>query len=138
MPYSMNKYFFIIGILLALISASIAYSAFTLFPQTNNPASGVRRDVTITFSKETKTFVPQSFRVSKGDTVYVKFVNEDIHEHGIAIDVYGVMTRIPAKNTTLLPSFVATKAGSFIFYCPGASDSSLSETGTLVVSPSDK
>ena len=134
----MKKYFLLIGMLLILIFAGIAYSVALLFPNVNSRALGVRRDITIAFDKNTQSFTPRVLTVTEGDTVYLKLINDDTHEHGLAIDAYGITMRAPAQNTILLSPFTATKAGHFIFYCPVLDESSLSETGTLIVRPFKK
>ena len=131
----MNKYLFVIGVLLVLIFAGIAYTGFMLVSYTNNDRVSARHDVAITFDKDTSSFVPQVLSVTEGDTVYVQFINEDAVSHGVAIDMYGVATYAPAKSTVFLPPFVATKEGRFIFYCPASGETHLSEVGTLVVLP---
>lgn len=133
----MNKYLVLIGILIALIILSITYIALTLPSRGITDVIGVRRDITMTFNKDTQSFFPRSFTVMEGDSVYIKFINEDTREHGFANDLFVITATIPAKSTILLPPFIASKAGSFIFYCPVSEDAHLDEIGTLIVRPSN-
>lgn len=131
----MNKYLVLIGILIALIILSITYIVLTLPSRAMTDVIGVRRDLTMTFNKDTQSFSPRSFTVTEGDMVYIKFINEDTKEHGFANDLFVITATIPAKSTILLPPFIASKAGSFVFYCPIAEESHLDEIGTLIVRP---
>lgn len=132
----MNKYLVVIGILVSLIVLSIAYIVFTLGSRVATEVSGVRREVTVTFNRDTQSFSPQSFTVMEGDIVYIKFINEDSVEHGFANDLFVITATVPAENTISLPPFIASKVGSFIFYCPVSLEQHFGETGTLIVLPS--
>ena len=131
----MNKYFFPIAILLALLALGVAYTIFMLTSTVRDEYVSVRRDIVITFDRDAHAFAPETFTVSLGDTIYLELVNDDILPHGIAIDAYGVTTFVGAGDRANLAPFTVTKVGNFTFYCPHLGDSHLSELGTLVVLP---
>ena len=131
----MNKYLVLVGILVALIFVSTTYVVLKLSDGAKPEIVGVEQNVTIRFSVDTHTFDPQSFAVTKGDMVYIKLINEDSGAHGFANDLFAVSAHVPAKSTVLLPPFLASEAGSFIFYCPTSDERHFGETGTLIVRP---
>ena len=85
----MNKYL-IIGIILAVILAG----------------GGLYRTY----------LLPEEVEINRGDRVKMTVINEDIYDHGIAIDAFGISQRMPA-NSTIVFEFVATQAGDFQYYC---------------------
>ena len=61
-------------------------------------------------------FVPEIIEVTRGDKIVATIINEDIYDHGIAIDAFGISRRMPA-NSTIKVEFVVTQEGDFPFYC---------------------
>jgi plastocyanin len=113
----MNKYLILIIVLIALIGAGVGYRAF-LLPASSRPVdTGIVREVTVVIQKDSWSFAPEVIDANLGDTLKIKFINEDDYDHGVGIDAYGVSQRIPARATLDVPPFVVTKPGDFQFYC---------------------
>ncbi len=113
----MNKYLTLSIVLIALIASGVIYRNF-LLPDSQKPVdTGIVKEFTITIQKDSWSFEPEVIDVVLGDTIKLKFVNEDGYDHGVGIDAYGVSQRIPARATLDVPPFVATKVGDFQFYC---------------------
>lgn len=113
----MNKYVILMIVLVALIASGVIYRSF-LIPDSQKPVdTGSVKEFTITILKDSWTFEPEDIYATRGDTVKIRFVNEDEYDHGVGIDAYGVSQRIPARATLDVPPFVVTKAGNFQFYC---------------------
>lgn len=125
----MNKYVTLMLVLIALVASGVGYRAF-LLPDSQKPVdTGVMKEFTVTILKNTWSFVPEVIDVDLGDTVKLKFVNEDDYDHGVGIDAYGVSQRIPARATLDVPAFVASKAGDFQFYCSVSCSEGIAESG---------
>jgi cytochrome c oxidase subunit 2 len=90
---------------------------------------GEVKNITITIPKNSWSFDPEEVRVNRGDTVKLTFINEDDYDHGVGIDAYGVSQRIPARSTLQVPEFLATKAGTFQFYCSVSCGDGVAESG---------
>ena len=113
--YRMNKYIILGIVLVALIGAGIAFRYFS--GDERKPLdTGIVREITITTKKDQWKFEPDDITVNQGDKIVLTIINEDIYDHGIAIDAFGVSERIPALGTIKV-SFVATQPGEFPFYC---------------------
>lgn len=113
----MNKYLILIIVLIVLIGAGVGYRTF-LLPASSRPVdTGIVREVTVVIQKDSWSFAPETIDANLGDTLKIKFVNEDDYDHGVGIDAYGVSQRIPARATLDVPPFVVTKPGDFQFYC---------------------
>jgi len=77
-----------------------------------------------------------TINVNKGDTVVITATsNQPPHDHGIAIDAYGINQLVAQPNTVI--QFVANQAGTFQIYCETCNEGPLGAhpwmTGTLVV-----
>lgn len=100
----------------AVIGAGVLYRVF-LLPQKSVPVTtGKIREVTITAKKEEWRFNPEVIEAERGDRIIATVVNEDDYDHGIALDVFGISQRMPAKSTITI-DFVVTQEGEFPFYC---------------------
>ena len=125
----MNKYLILMIVLIALVAGGVGYRAF-LLPDSQKPIdTGVVKDFTVIIQKNSWSFSPEVIDVDLGDTVKLKFVNEDDYDHGVGIDAYGVSQRIPARATLDVPPFVASKAGDFQFYCSVSCSEGIAEGG---------
>ena len=112
----MNKYFILIGVGALIIAGGILYRVF-LLPESSAPViTGKVREITITATKDTWSFVPEIIEAERGDKIIAIVINEDDYDHGIAIDAFGVSQRMPA-NSTIKIEFVVTQQGDFPFYC---------------------
>lgn len=125
----MNKYLILIIVLIVLIVSGIGYRAF-LLPQSSRPVyTGIVREVTVVIQKDSWSFAPETIDANLGDTLKIKFVNEDDYDHGVGIDAYGVSQRIPARATLDVPPFVVTKPGDFQFYCSVSCGEGIAHSG---------
>lgn len=116
----MNRYTIIAIVLIALVVGGGAYkvSHTTDAMKTEDTlALGTVRDITVTVMKDRWEFKPDMIEVDEGDTVKLRFVNEDSYDHGVQIDAYGISQRLPARSTVDIPQFKATNAGAFPFVC---------------------
>lgn len=123
----MNK-FVIIGIVLVAIIAGGAIFSSTSDTFGCEPGMGEDVEVTIVSKKLEWAFEPEEITVEQCDRVTATVINEDNFDHGFAIDAFGVSQRLPA-NETIVVDFVATKSGTFPFYC--SVSCSASDAGTF-------
>ena len=125
----MNKYITLLIVLVLLIASGIVYRTF-LLPDSQKPVNtGVVKEFTILIEKNSWSFSPETIDVDLGDTIKLKFINQDDYDHGLGIDAYGVSQRIPARATLDVPPFVASKAGDFQFYCSVSCSEGIAENG---------
>lgn len=119
----MNKFVIVGIVLVVIVGAGIAFKATNTGFQCE---PGMGKDVTLqVVSKKLEwKYEPEEITLEQCDRVKVTVINEDNFDHGFAIDAFGVSQRLPA-NGTIEVNFVATKAGTFPFYCSvSCSDSS--------------
>ena len=125
----MNKYLILIIALVLLIAMGVGYRTF-LLPDSQKPVNtGHVKEVTVLIQKDSWSFDPEVIDADLGDTLKLKFVNEDDYDHGVGIDAYGVSQRIPARSTLDVPPFVVTKSGDFQFYCSVSCGEGISLSG---------
>lgn len=125
----MNKYV-IIGIVLAVILVGGAIYSSTSDRFACEPTMGQDREFTVVSKKLEWAFEPEEITVDQCDRVQVTVINEDNFDHGFAIDAFGISQRLPA-NGTIEVDFVATKSGTFPFYCSVSCSSSDAPTFDL-------
>ncbi len=125
----MNKFVILIIGLFVLIGGGVVYKVVA---GTARVDTGIVREITVTIPKNGWAFVPETIDVAQGDTLKMKFVNEDDYDHGVGIDAYGVSQRIPARATLDIPPFVAIKSGDFQFYCSVSCGDGVAESGPYV------
>lgn len=123
----MNKYL-IIGIVLVVIVAGGAIFSATSNSFKCEPGMGEDKEYTVISKKLEWTFEPEEITVEQCDRVKLTVINEDNFDHGVAIDAFGISQRLPA-NGTIDINFVATKSGTFPFYCSVSCSSS--DAGTF-------
>ena len=112
----MNKYLILIGVGVLIIGGGIIYRVFFLSEASKPVVTGEVREITIIARKDSWMFVPEIIEVTRGDKIVATIINEDIYDHGIAIDAFGISRRMPA-NSTIKVEFVVTQEGDFPFYC---------------------
>ncbi len=124
----MNKYLILGIVILVIIGGGVAYKSVN---DTDNCTADLGKDVVMTVvSKKLEwKFEPEEIKVSKCDRVKLTVVNEDNFDHGVAIDAFGISQRLPA-NASINIDFVASKEGTFPFYC-SVSCSDSKSTGDL-------
>lgn len=125
----MNKYLTLTIVLVLLIVSGVMYRKF-LLPEDRKPVNtGAIREFTVKIEKDTWSFDPETLDVVLGDTVKLKFINEDDYDHGVGIDFFGVSQRIPARATLDVPPFVASKPGDYQFYCSVSCSEGIAASG---------
>lgn len=110
-----KKYFVYLSIGVLLVAVIVGYNQKNVLSKIGNivdPKPPVK-EFTIT-AKDYK-FTPDSITVNEGDVVRITATNFDI-DHGIAIDELGVWQPVDAGVTRTF-EFVASKKGTFKFYC---------------------
>ncbi len=112
----MNKYFLILFVLILIIGGGVFYRIFLLSEEAAPYVSGNTREITIVARKNHWSFEPEIIEIDRGDKVIATIINEDIYDHGIAIDAFGISQRMPARSTIKV-EFIATQEGDFPFYC---------------------
>ena len=116
-------------VLVVLVGGGIVYRVF-LLPDSQKPVdTGIVREVEVRIMKDSWSFDPEVIDADLGDTLKMRFVNEDDYDHGLGIDAYGVSQRIPARTTLDVPPFVVTKAGDFQFYCSVSCGEGIAQSG---------
>jgi len=123
----MNKYI-IIGIVLVAIIAGGAIFSATNDSFKCGPGMGDDVEMTVVSKKLEWAFEPEEITINQCDRVTVKVINEDNFDHGFAIDAFGISQRLPASESIVV-EFVATKSGTFPFYC--SVSCSISDAGTF-------
>ena len=107
-------------------------------PVTTSPTTGgstntgTPKVVSFTVRGGSFFFNPSTMKVKLGDTVNITFINEG-GTHDLKIDEYNVATKILASAAQETVSFVATKKGSFEYYCSMSSHRQAGMKGTLTV-----
>jgi len=112
----MNKYFIIIIAMAVVIGGGIFYRNFVLSEDAKPVTTGVVRNVRVVAGKDEWRFEPEIIEADRGDRIIMEVVNEDLYDHGIAIDAFGISQRMPA-NSTVTINFVVTQVGDFPYYC---------------------
>lgn len=78
------------------------------------------------------SFAPNSISVKKGDHVQITFKNAD-GTHDFRIDEFNVATSKIGSGQSASVEFVASKTGSFQYYCSVGNHRAMGMWGTLVV-----
>lgn len=91
-------------------------------------------DTIKTFEIEAGSFyyTSKEIKVKKGDTVKIIIKSVDMM-HDFNIDELGVKTPIAKAGETAEVEFIATKAGTFEYYCSIGQHRKMGQIGTLVV-----
>ena len=129
-----NKYIKLLILLVVLIGGGTAYQKYyrptgSSGCKTVGPTKEFRM-----VSKENKWyFDPAEIRVKKCDHVVIHIFNEDVYDHGFAIDVFGVNRRLNPKRETTV-DFTHSISGDFPFYCSVAcGEGHYRHTGMVIV-----
>lgn len=88
------------------------------------------REFTVTGSNY--SFTPAYLTVKKGDTVRITFKNSTGF-HDLKIDEFSVATKKISAGTEETVEFVASKAGSFEYYCSVGNHRAMGMKGTLTI-----
>lgn len=102
--------------------------------QTATPSEAMTASATKTFviTGAPFSFTPNSIKVKKGDTVKVTFVSAQ-GSHDLVVEGYDLSTKVLATGKSEDISFVADKAGTFVFYCSVGNHRAMGMKGTLIV-----
>jgi plastocyanin len=96
------------------------------------PASGTVETKSFIVEGSSYKFVPNEITVKKGDTVQITFKNlEGMHD--FVIDEFNARTKRIKTGESESISFIASKAGTFEFYCSVGSHRAMGMKGNLVV-----
>lgn len=87
---------------------------------------------TITVEGSNFKFMPSEIRVKKGDTVKIVFKNSGGF-HDFVIDEFNVRTKQIQGGSQETVQFVATKAGTFEYYCSVGEHRQMGMKGNLIV-----
>lgn len=138
--------------LIGLIVGIVVIGLGAFFFLGNKPAEEVKQEAVVTPEQapvatesavvsETKTFAvegtPFSFnlkeiKVSKGDTVKIAFTNKK-GMHDFVIDEFNAKTKQLKADETEEISFVASKSGTFEYYCSVGNHRQQGMVGKLIV-----
>lgn len=98
-------------------------------------------ETSVTTTSEVKSFVvtgknfsflPSTIKVKKGDTVKITFKNEG-GNHDLKIDEFNVATKLVISGAEETVTFIASKTGSFEYYCSVGNHRAMGMKGILVV-----
>ena len=130
----MNKFLKLLLFFLLLIASGVVYQKFYR-PLSVGPiaATGQVVEVSMHAKKDSWKWEPSVIRVKAGDTVKLKIFNEDDYDHGWALEAFGINRRLfPHRDNEF--DFVASKAGTFQFYCSvPCGEGHYDQIGTLIV-----
>ncbi len=96
--------------------------------QTSNP-TGIK---TFTVSGQNFSFTPSTITVNKGDAVKIIFKNSG-GMHDLRIDAFNVTTPVIGSGKEASVQFVASKTGTFEYYCSVGNHRAMGMFGTLIV-----
>jgi|WetSurMetagenome_2_1015567.scaffolds.fasta_scaffold150975_2 plastocyanin len=128
----LTRHSFRFGLLFTSI-LGLAILAFTLVPRMK-PDLGQPSQV-ITIKAKDMQFDVDKITVKAGETVELRFENEDSMPHGISIAGLNVHTEQIGANQTTSVIFTPKKAGFYEFYCFVNRHRQLGMTGTIQVIP---
>jgi len=112
------------------VPTAVVQSTATPVP-TGAPSGGVKE---FTIEASEFKFTPSTISVNQGDSVRINFTNAGLYPHSFSIDEFGVSGSILAPNGSEVIEFIASRAGSFTFYCAVPSHRERGMNGTLIVS----
>ncbi len=103
-----------------------------LIKNKTNPVNSVSKVASITISGGNFSFTPNVFKVKEGDTVNILFKNVE-GTHDLVVEGYDVRTKILNAGQEETISFVASKTGTFEYYCSVGQHRQMGMKGTLTV-----
>ncbi len=119
----------------AMPSASISIAPSSSLSPSKSPSasSTVSSQVkSFTITGQNFSFDPSSITVKKGDTVKITFKNASGF-HDLRIEGYDLKTPMIQGGKTADITFVADKAGQFVYYCSVGNHRAMGMQGTLIV-----
>lgn len=129
----MDKKIWIALVVIAIIVV-VAFGTFKNKPSSYAPqSSNVGEVKTFAVSGNEFSFVPNVINVKKGEQVKVVFTNTGKYPHNFVVNELGVKSETINTGATTETTFVADKAGSFVFYCSVGTHREKGMVGTLTV-----
>lgn len=129
-----NKFVKLLLFAVFLLASGVIYQ-FYYRPPGIGPvqASGNVVEIEMRAKENQWKWEPKEIRIKAGDLVKLKIFNEDNYDHGFAVEVFGINKRLfPRRETEI--EFVASRAGSFSFYCSvPCGEGHYEQVGTLFV-----
>jgi len=116
-----------LALVVVIIAALVGSSAYYIqtYNAANTAANTITVDITIVGGipgtanqNTTDTYSPDTFIVTKGETVKLVVLNTDDNTHGLVINAFHVDTGIIPSGNTVRLSFVASQSGTFLYYEP--------------------
>lgn len=98
---------------------------------TGAPAAGTVKTFNVTGSNF--RFSPAEMRVKQGDTVRVTMTNPDTMPHDWRVDEFNAATKVITAGQTETVEFVASKKGTFEYYCSIGQHRANGMVGKLIV-----
>ena len=134
----MNKYLMMSLFAIILFSSGFVYQSFYRPVEVGRvPPSGNTVEIDMRVLKDQWLFEPSEIRVEPGDRVRPNIYNEDVYDHGFAIDVLGINRRLFPQRTTII-EFNASLKGRINFYCSvPCGDGHYNQRGVLIVGDED-
>lgn len=129
-----NKYLNFLAFSMFLIVSGMVYQKYYR-PAEIGSCDKVREVVEVNMkSLENQwKFDPDILYIKKCDHVILHIYNEDIYDHGFAIEAFGVNNRLFPKRTTKI-EFDASNIGEYKFYCSVAcGEGHYQQTGKIIV-----
>lgn len=112
-----NKFVKLLLFAVFLITSGVIYQLYYRPPGIGPvQASGNVVEIEMRAKENEWKWEPEEIRVKAGDLVRLHVFNEDNYDHGIAVEAFGINKRLFPRRETLI-EFVASRAGSFSFYC---------------------
>jgi nitrosocyanin len=102
----------------------------TAVPQTTDQQGAVVKEFTVEGGMY--YFSPKEIRVKVGDTVKVTLTNKE-GLHDFVLDEFDVKTKTIKAGETDTVTFVASKAGTFEYYCSVGTHRAMGMKGNLIV-----
>lgn len=116
------------------VAPTVAATPVTATPAATaaaSPAAGAVKSFTV--GAANFKFTPAEIRVKQGDTVKVTLTNDSPMPHDWRLDDFSAATKVIAKGQTDTVEFVASKKGTFEYYCSIGNHRQQGMVGKLIV-----
>ncbi len=114
------------------VSPSVSPTATASGTATKTPTPVASAVKTFTVTASNFSFTPNQMTVNKGDTVKIIFKNAN-GQHDWKLDEFNALTNIISAGQEQTIQFVATKTGTFEYYCSVGTHRQMGMKGTLTV-----
>ena len=113
-----------------LSSPSVSAGVTTSPLVSGSPAASVK---SFSVAATNFAFTPKEIRVKAGDTVRVTLTNNGTMPHDWKVDAFNAATKVITNGQTDTVQFVASKAGTYEYYCSVGTHRQMGMVGTLIV-----